>query len=156
MGVLSILVDAFKVVIGVFARGRSLGASLFSFLSQHCGYYGAITVISSGIAAVVYATIWYAFPKTSSYTPQTAGTWTGKPGGKRKVQYEHVWVKGDMLLLDHGQGPSYCNVCSRGLASDGLRRISVTYQQHLISHVTGLQPSGSARSGMLGLPAMCP
>ncbi|KAI8819655.1 ATP-NAD kinase-like domain-containing protein [Fimicolochytrium jonesii] len=133
MGVLAIIIDAFRVVIGIFGRGRSLSASLFSFLSQHCGYYGAITVISSGVAAVVYATIWFAFPKTSSYTPQTTGAWAGgKPGNKRKVPYEHVWVKGDMLLLDHGQGPSYCNACShlvvQGLACLVCRRCA--HEEH--------------------------
>ncbi|KNC99895.1 uncharacterized protein SPPG_05267 [Spizellomyces punctatus DAOM BR117] len=113
--IFSIFIDLLAACFNILSAVRTLGAALFTSVSSLVGYTGALWAISLGIATGVYLFVYLYFPKISSYTPATA-RWTASA---KQRNFEHVWVRGDMLLLDHGQGPAYCNACS-GLVVQGI------------------------------------
>lgn len=97
----------YQACLFVLSAIQGIGAWVFATIASLFGYYGAVGIVSLLIAFATYLSVYIFFPKVSSFSPVTAGWTTSK---KHHRNYEHVWVKGDMLLLDHGQGPAYCNV----------------------------------------------
>ncbi|KAI9097327.1 ATP-NAD kinase-like domain-containing protein [Phlyctochytrium arcticum] len=111
---------------------RSWGASLFSTLQSQFGYTGAVCAVSLLVASGVYGFVYAFSPKISSFTPVTGG-WTAS---KKRRNFEHIWVTGDMLLFDHDQGPMYCNACSslvlQGITCLVCRRCAHQEHHHLV------------------------
>ncbi|TPX54935.1 diacylglycerol kinase (ATP) [Powellomyces hirtus] len=137
----ALFIDALSWVGAGLGIVRFIGATIFATLEPHTGYNRAIAICSAGIAACVYLGIKTAFPRIAAYVPQPSAptTWAdsliaGRTShGQENKHFDHVWVKGDLLFLDKGQGPSYCNACStlvvQGLCCLVCRRCS--HAEHL-------------------------
>ncbi|KAJ3018419.1 hypothetical protein HKX48_002920 [Thoreauomyces humboldtii] len=136
---LELIFDTLTALGSALSLIRFVGATVFAILENQTGYLRAIGICSAVIAACVYLGIKSSFPKIAAYVPQATAptTWAdsllpGSGSGDGK-HYDHVWVKGDMLFLDHGQGPAYCNACSslvvQGLCCLVCRRCS--HEEHL-------------------------
>ncbi|KAJ3182466.1 hypothetical protein HDU85_002563 [Gaertneriomyces sp. JEL0708] len=109
----SVFIDVLAAAINIFSAVRSICAAFFSLVERLFGFYGAVSFTAFLIALFVYLVVSVFFPRVSSYTPATS-QWNAS---KKQRNYEHLWVEGDMILLDHGQGPAYCNACSNLVVS---------------------------------------
>ncbi|KAJ3168443.1 hypothetical protein HDU87_000999 [Geranomyces variabilis] len=121
--VFELLVNALSAIGSALSFLRFAGHTIFSTLEHHTGYNRAIFICSAGVGACVWVVIKTAFPKIAAYVPQPTTLIPGgaaAAGGSRDGKhFDHVWVQGDLLLLDKGQGPAYCNACSN-LVMQGL------------------------------------
>ena len=117
MSLISVLGNYLLNVLSALLHASLVTAAIaeytFQAISSRTGFAGAVVIISALCAAISFAVVRLCFPRIAIYRPHPYAN-TKYPSIKDRHGHrvsEHVWVSGDMLLLDHGQGPAYCNAC---------------------------------------------